>query len=363
VERRSRRGLRKRRVFVRLPLRRRRPDRGSGPSPCLQGMSEIFHDRESAPSPEDAVARFEAALTTWSAGAREPIDVEAALSRVRVRRGAEVTLQGAPDDLAIRRAQKAAAPTLWQRYGFRAAATLTAILSAGMIWRMMQPVPASRFYVTTTGTTQNIRLADGTDVRLGPSSSLRVSPDYGTVARAVELRGEAWFAVTHNEKMPFSIRMGSTTVEDLGTSFLVRETDAHDVSVRVTEGVVRLRRTVTAGDSVATLKAGDAAVAAAAGITVASASVSVSEREALTQGRLVFSDASLEEVRDALHRWYGVSLSVTDSAMLTRHLTADFTGEPIARVADVLGLSLGLSATQNGMRIELSPLTRASAPK
>ena len=44
---------------------------------------------------------------------------------------------------------------------------------------------------------------------------------------------------------------------------------------------------------------------------------------------------------------------MADSALLSRHLTADFTGEPVSRVASVLGLSLGVNASVHGDTIEL----------
>lgn len=109
----------------------------------------------------------------------------------------------------------------------------------------------------------------------------------------------------------------------------------------------------TAHDSTVTLRAGDGAVATPIGVTVAAGAVSPTESVALAAGRLSFTDASLVELQDALHRWYGIQLIIGDSALASRHVTADFTGEPVSRVSAVLGLTLGVHAESRGDTIEL----------
>ena len=191
-------------------------------------------------------------------------------------------------------------------------------------------------------------------MRLGPASELTLQPGFGGAHRRLTLHGEAWFEVTHDAAKPFAIHVGTTTVEDIGTAFLVRESASSEVTVRVAEGVgapdqhrrARLERAAQA--------AGDGAVATATGIAVATGKVSASEGTALREGRLTFSDASLVEVQESLHRWYGVSLVLGDSTLsAARHVTADFTGEPLERVATVLGLTLGATANVHGDTIVL----------
>ncbi len=318
-------------------------------------------DQSAGRAPDDGTpvqdAALDAVMAQWIHSTAEPIDVDGALARVTARRLADAAMSDAAapiDELAARRTTQrqtaVLATPLWHRSGFRAAAAVVAVLGATAVWRATSSGPETASYVTTTGASQNIRLADGTEVRLGPGSSLTLDPGFGRGNRKLTLHGEAWFKVTHNAAMPFSIRAGSTTVEDVGTAFLVRESLEKEVSVRVAEGAVKL---TTARDSTVTLLAGDGAVATSTGITVAAGGVTPGESAALASGRLTFTDASLLEVQDALHRWYGVSLLISDSTLAARHVTADFTGEPISRVAAVLGLTLGVTADAHGDTIEL----------
>ena len=317
--------------------------------------------------PEDGTpvhdAALDAMMAQWVAQAPDTIDVEGAFARVNARRRAESTPTLVRDELAARRMRRdVMRPTpIWRQPAFRAAAAVIAVIGATLVWRSSQTSTAAQLFATTTGTSTNIRLADGTEVRLGPASRLSLAAGFGRSNRQLTLHGEAWFKVTHNAAMPFAIKVGNTTIEDVGTAFLVRESPSREVSVRVAEGVVRVTTTASAHDSTVTLRAGDGAVATASGISVAQGVVSANESVALAAGRLTFTDASLVEVQDALHRWYGVSLLIADSALANRHVTADFTGEPVSRVAAVLGLTLGVHAEAHGDTIELHAAAGAQA--
>lgn len=321
--------------------------------------------------PEDGTpvhdAALDAVMAQWATSAPDPIDVEGALARVNARRRAEAVGNATPavDDFAARRAARQTAPRsvpLWQRTGFRAAASLVLVAGAAAVWRTAQPADRAATYATTTGMAKEIRLADGTAVRLGPASSLELAAGFGRTHRHLTLHGEAWFKVTHNEAMPFAIKVGAATVEDVGTAFLVRESSSREVSVRVTEGIVKLTSPASQQDSTVTLRAGDGAVATADGIAVATGAVTATEGAALASGHLTFADASLAEVQDALHRWYGVRLVISDSALAARRVTADFTSEPVSRVAAVLGLTLGVTAESRGDTIELHTTGTPSRP-
>ena len=324
-------------------------------------------DETAGLAPEDGTPVHHATLDTmmarWVTDTTDTIDVESALARVRARRGEESASTLARDDLAARRVrrERARSVPMWQRPAFRAAAALIAVVGGAAVWRNTRTTTAAESYVTTMGTAQDIRLSDGTAVRLGPGSKLTLDAGFGGAHRTVTLRGEAWFKVTHDAAKPFAIHVGNTTVEDVGTAFLVRESPSREVSVRVSEGAVRMTTNAASRDSSVTLRAGDGAVATPTGITVSSGVVSTTESAALAAGRLTFTDASLTEVQDALQRWYGVTLQLSDNTLINRHVTADFTGEPVSRVAAVLGLTLGVRAEVRGDTIALHAATGAPA--
>jgi transmembrane sensor len=96
-----------------------------------------------------------------------------------------------------------------------------------------------------------------------------------------------------------------------------------------------------------TLHAGDRGRLSAGGTPTAERGV-VTEAPAWTGGRLVFENASMAEVRDGLHRWYGIDLQVHDTALAGRHVTATFASEPADQVLRIIALALGGTIERRG---------------
>jgi transmembrane sensor len=162
------------------------------------------------------------------------------------------------------------------------------------------------------------------------------------------------FEVTHDPARPFRVRSGEVIIEDLGTTFSVRDDD-DGVRVVVTAGSVLLqgtekpRRSGTSPTQPSVvLKAGDRGGVDRDGRPVAERSAATDQDLAWTRGRLVFDNAPLSRVRTDVRRWYGLDLQVADSALAGRHLTTSFAGESVEQVLDVIALALGARIERRG---------------
>jgi transmembrane sensor len=206
----------------------------------------------------------------------------------------------------------------------------------------------------------SVSLPDGSQVVLAPGSRLAVAAGYGGTHRELRLDGVARFTVRHDAARPFVVRVADAEVRDLGTVFTVRRRVGGDVAVAVTEGVVALRGArAAAADPGVVLDAGDRGTVAADGQVAVERGGAAAEDLGWTEGRLAFRDAPLDEVREGLRRWFGVTLRVDDPALAGRHLTASFQGEPLARVREVLALALGATAELRGDTLVLRRATMA----
>lgn len=318
--------------------------------------------------------RLNAIGATGSTDAPE-VDVERALALVKQRIDAAnvgSTVRSIGDAPSARKARDVsrgphAESSAWRRPSVLAAAAALILVAGGVIWRersdvtrgAMGTVASAQIIRTTVGQRDSVRLADGTRVLLGPSSEMRVAAGYGVTHREVALVGEALFDVVHERAHPFIVHAGPAVIRDVGTVFVVQSDDARGVRVVVTTGAVVLRRddaasaqsTATAanssGDS-AMLRAGDVGMLEPTGQLVVRPSSATPDDLGWTNGRLVFRDATLMEVRSELRRWYGVEMRVVDSALATRHVTATFEGEPVNHVLDVLALTLGAKIDRTG---------------
>jgi len=87
----------------------------------------------------------------------------------------------------------------------------------------------------------NITLPDGTKVCMNSLSELQYPTFFAGNKREVKLKGEAFFDVTHNEKMPFVVETQKYNVEVLGTSFDVEAyPDSRDFLTSLVRGKVKV---------------------------------------------------------------------------------------------------------------------------
>lgn len=308
----------------------------------------LRRDLAEHPGRTELVDALDAAISPLRADARAEVDVEAALASVMARRDqpALTVEAGGAARTPVRGISRPQPPVWWRRPGvLRAAAAVLVLLAGALVWRMLssrggaaEPVR----YATEVGARRELRLADGSRVVLGPASRMTVSGDDG---RTVELDGEAYFEVRHDEERPFTVTTPSAVITDLGTAFTVRADSGAGTSVAVTEGVVAVSppQQLTQPE---TLRAGDRARILDRRVVVQRRTVSRAD-VAWTTGRLSFRDAPVPEVVAALKRWYGVTVRV-DPSLAGRHLTADFEGQTAEQAIRIVAAALGGELRRGG---------------
>jgi transmembrane sensor len=279
------------------------------------------------------------------------LDVENALARVKSRLTIPRIIPGPVRSPSLERSNTFA-PYL------RAAAALLVLIGGGLFWQKVHRGDSGpKIFATSVGERREFQLADGTRVVLGPTSRLVVED--GSNDRSVSLEGEGYFSVVHDASHPFTVRVGSMSVEDVGTAFAIQTDDSGAVRVAVDSGAVALGPQEAAPESKEILNARDRATVKPSGLVVVERSAVQDDDLAWVQGRLVFRDAPLIQVGAELYRWYGVRLRVADSTLANLHLTASFSGESVDRVLNVIALSLGARLDRQG---NVATLYRADAP-
>jgi transmembrane sensor len=101
---------------------------------------------------------------------------------------------------------------------------------------------ASNLIVKTNGGERSsVVLPDGTKVRLNSMSTITYHLDDALHERIVDLDGEAYFEVQHDESRPFKVTVDGLDVECLGTKFNVKGYDEDgQIYVILKEGSVRV---------------------------------------------------------------------------------------------------------------------------
>jgi transmembrane sensor len=291
-----------------------------------------------------------------------PPTVAASWAAIQARVDAETPVGAHPSPTTAhdrRQATRAAATRRLTRRRIGAlAAAACAVLAAGLGYvASRERVPAARVTAPLTYTTHvrersDLRLSDGTRVRLAPGSRLRVATDFGVERRDVYLDGEGYFEVVHDAARPFTVYAGNTSVRDIGTAFSVRGYAADSaVQVVVREGEVALA-------GVGRLVAGDAGRVAATGQTKVMRNVAVDSLLSWTAGRLVYGDAPLRLVLQDLRRWYGVDVQLADTATAALLFTGALADVAPEEAVEQVAATLGLDLRREGDRLVLAPNPR-----
>ncbi|SEA40879.1 protein of unknown function [Arachidicoccus rhizosphaerae] len=187
---------------------------------------------------------------------------------------------------------------------------------------------------TPYGSVQQLVLSDGTKVWLNAGSTLHFPSAFRGSQRRVELNGEAYFEVVHNEKQPFVVVAGADVIQDLGTHFDVNAyCDEPSVKTTLLEGSVRIGAfTLSPGQQYQNGK-----------ISRVNAGNSI----AWVSGFFHFENADLYSVMRELGRWYNVDVRY-EGQMGTQKFEGDL--QRSLKLSQVLKLiaGMGIHYTLNG---------------
>ena len=157
---------------------------------------------------------------------------------------------------------------------------------------------------TPRGGEYKVILPDGSKVWLNAGSSIRFPTVFRGRTREVDLKGEAYFEVAKNPRMPFKVKSRNAEIEVLGTHFNVRAyTDEKAMKTTLVEGSVKVKSL----NSNKILKPGEQAVLKGKAMVVNT--VVVEEQIAWKNGLFLFKDASLEDVMKQAALWYDLKVS------------------------------------------------------
>ena len=281
-----------------------------------------------------------------------------------------------------------------------ASASLAVTIAAVGFWYLFAPV----YYETGVAEVRIIHLSDGSDVTLGARSALKVA--FQLHERRVALTsGVAFFSVSKNPSRPFIVLVDDKEVRVVGTKFEIRR-DSRGVRVAVVEGTVevvqvqvpehtraavrqttrtvrlaaRVTRpaTVTIRDGAAIaptllasndnsqeriLTAGQQVTAVPAGAIPNPQAMPGGEPAAWRHGRLVYVDATLQDVIADANRYSSEPIVIADEGAANERVSVTYPSDRIEEMVAALSRSLSLEIdhpTSGG--IVLRPKDRSHSP-
>jgi transmembrane sensor len=168
---------------------------------------------------------------------------------------------------------------------------------------------------TPRGGEFKVTLEDGTEVWLNAETTLRYPENFDGDARRVEVSGEAYFKVAHNNEKPFYVTSGKQEIRVYGTEFNVHAyPDEANIFTTLVAGSIALKP-VNGNSSELMLSPGHQAVFSNSD---ESAKVRTVDTEIVTSwrsGTFVFENQTLDMIMKTLSRWYNFDYEFADKSI------------------------------------------------
>jgi transmembrane sensor len=177
--------------------------------------------------------------------------------------------------------------------------------------------PETRAVTTRSGQRASLALDDGSSATLGAATTLRIIPEFGVLQRVVGLEGSADFTVVPSQHALW-IRAGNLTVVVDSGAVAIAAYPGETALVSARSGSVRVR--TPAGER--QLTDGQAVVMAASGALRDATSSDLTEALAWIDGNVIIAGRRLQDALPILQRWFGTRVTVADSSLLAREVSA-----------------------------------------
>lgn len=262
------------------------------------------------------------------------------------------------DDFQAAKAQRQT-HSLENRKGFhfgrilRIAAVVGLLLvPAWFIWQYATR-PEQILVSAKSGTLETL-LPDGSRVTLNKGAMLAYPASFTGNTRQVVLTGQACFEVSREVSKPFIVQTGNVRVEVLGTVFYVSAgADKDFVSVILASGSVV---TYFKGDKEhrVLLEPGEAAELSVSHHAISKHLVNDPNLTAWKTRRMVFENATLQEIVGTLNEVYEARITLADPRLAGCRVTATFDRQSLESVLTVLQATVGFTLSRTAEGIILS---------
>lgn len=244
--------------------------------------------------------------------------------------------QKVPDYIELEAKQHSAIKLYFNRY-MRYAAIFLLVLGLGFLTKT---IVFDSQQLTISGKDMKLHeaytLADGSKVYLSGNSEISFSKNFGKKEREIILKGEAFFEVQRNEKLPFTITTNKTTTQVLGTSFNVFSDLSGNVKVSVVSGLVSFY--ASKKDEGLKLKAGEQGKYNPVLQKIERDKNTDMNQFAWKTGILYFNETPVTEAFDLLQKHYSCVFVFKNQQKNIPTLTTTFDNQKLEAVLDELNL-------------------------
>lgn len=239
----------------------------------------------------------------------------------------------------------------YQTYAW-AASFLLLLGLAGFVYFISARAHSVPHYFASTGiqNIQEIVLPDGSNVQLGPGSTLSYPSQFTGKKREITLNGQAFFTVQKDAKKPFIVHTPQMQVEALGTSFeLFAYQKQETMEAILLEGKIKvsIKDTLLLGKPEVFLAPDEKIEYNVQHRKVIKTNVNANNYTSWRKGILSFESEKLSMIIPRLEQWYGRKIFFDEGMGETYKFTFKVRNEPLDRILYIMGKSSPIKYNQS----------------
>jgi ferric-dicitrate binding protein FerR (iron transport regulator) len=215
------------------------------------------------------------------------------------------------------------------------------LLSFVAYWNFEKTKPAENISYAEIqcplGVRTKFQLPDGSTGFLNSGSKLKY-PVVFSKQRIVELSGEAYFEVVHNQDIPFHVKTRNLDIKVLGTTFnVIANEDEKIEEIVLQNGKVNVLS--KNGKQLSVLLPNEQLTLNTENLTFTKKGVIATQYTSWKEGKLVFRNENMQQVACRLSRWYNVEVMVDDRLLDDYTFHATFIDEPLDEVLKLISIT------------------------
>lgn len=207
---------------------------------------------------------------------------------------------------------------------------------------------------TQPGQKLTVQLPDGTLIKLNSGSTICYPEVFSDNLRKVKLTGEAYFEVTKDPNRPFVVEAGDITTKVLGTKFNVNGYNPGKVEVALVEGLVEVSTEVAGKTEKKQISPGEKV--SWENNRFAVDRLNLSTDTGWKDNILSFHKSSIDEVKNTLERWYGVTIAIENAAQIPQSFNGQFQNESLANVLESIGFAMNFGYRIDSRNVYIKPI-------
>lgn len=252
------------------------------------------------------------------------------------------------------------------------AATLVLVAGAAFLassWFASRPTV--RTFATRHGQMRSLKLPDGSVMKLDSDSAVTIG--FNRTARRVTVdRGQVFFKVVDDPQRPFSVRVGSALIRDIGTTFDVYRR-ARNTTITVATGHVQVWHVAHTqprgwtgrwlpwlesehepqGTMLVQIGPGQQVKVDKGGQVASLARVDVPSAFAWMRGRIVFDNQTVASIATEFNRYNGVKINVKSHRVGALRISGAFDANSVSSFTAFLGSLPGVETRRHGQVVDV----------